>query len=177
MGKELRLRYFDYVNHPYEKIRDLLADDALSVFQSATKTAADDARSLASELHLNIAGIDLGTDIVISVSNIQQREADGKTLPSTRLTLNWEAAKAPKLFPVMDGELAVYPLTATKTQIDFTGAYEPPLGALGKAINSVVGHRIAEICVHRFVSDLATHFNNVLNSDSDKVDPSKSSFA
>ena len=49
----------------------------------------------------------------------------------------------------------VYPLTATETQLDFLGFYEPPLGALGKAMNAIGGHRIADVTVHRFVSDVA----------------------
>lgn len=61
----------------------------------------------------------------------------------------------PSLFPFMKAELSIYPLTATETQLDFLGVYEPPLGALGKALNAIVGHRIAEASVHRFVSDVA----------------------
>jgi hypothetical protein len=44
-----------------------------------------------------------------------------------------------------------YPLTATETQLDFWGIYEPPLGAVGKAMNAIIGHRIAEASVHRFI--------------------------
>jgi hypothetical protein len=62
----------------------------------------------------------------------------------------------------MNGELSIYPLTATETQLDFVGLYEPPLGALGKAVNAIVGHRIAEVSVHRFVNDVAEHLRQVL---------------
>ena len=68
----------------------------------------------------------------------------------------------PRLFPFMKAELAIYPLTSTETQLDFSGAYEPPLGALGKAMNAVAGHRLAEASVHRFVNDVAGYLRTTL---------------
>ena len=53
----------------------------------------------------------------------------------------------------MTAVLAVYPLTATETQLDFSGQYDPPLGAVGDAVDALVGHRIAEASVHRFVTE------------------------
>jgi hypothetical protein len=63
----------------------------------------------------------------------------------------------------MRAELDIYPLTATETQLDFFGLYEAPLGAMGKALNAMVGHRIAEVAVHRFVSDVAGYLRETLN--------------
>jgi len=68
----------------------------------------------------------------------------------------------PRLFPLVKANLSIYPLTATETQLDFKGLYEPPLGPLGKALNAMVGHRIAEVSVHRFVSDVARYLRKTL---------------
>jgi hypothetical protein len=84
------------------------------------------------------------------------------TAPVTRLQLEWQAAKMPNLFPLMKAELSIYPLTASETQLDFLGLYEPPFGAVGKAMNAIVGHRIAEVSVHRFVSDVTAYLRQVL---------------
>jgi hypothetical protein len=62
----------------------------------------------------------------------------------------------------MRAELSVYPLTATETQLDFAGRYEPPLGALGSAMDAMVGHRIAEASVHRFLQDVAAYLRREL---------------
>jgi len=51
MSKGFEIRCYDYVNHPYEKVRDALKREALDVFQRATKTAASRAQSVAAELH------------------------------------------------------------------------------------------------------------------------------
>jgi hypothetical protein len=157
IDKGREIRSYDYVNHPYERVRDVLKQDTLSVFQSATKAAASRAQSVAAELHLDFGGIGVKTDINISVNRIEERLVDLAAIPITRLQLEWEAATAPRLFPFMKGELSVYPLTSTETQLDFFGVYEPPFGAVGKTMNAIVGHRIAEASVHRFVNDVAAY--------------------
>lgn len=162
MNRGQKIRSYDYVNHPFEKVRDALSAHPLSVFQAATKTAAARANSLAAELRIDLAGITLGADISISVKDTVHLPAEGTVGPSTVVYLEWEATNRPNLFPFMKAELAVYPLTATETQLDFSGVYAPPLGVLGMAANAVVGHRIAESSVHRFVSDIAQHLRTSL---------------
>jgi hypothetical protein len=163
MSKRREIRCYDYVNHPYERVRDALRQDALTVFQAATKAAASRAQSVAAELHVDIGGIGVKTDIRISVKKVEEKVLDAMSTPTTRLLLEWEAATLPRLFPLMEGELFIYPLTATETQLDFSGHYEPPFGAVGKAMNAIVGHRVAEVSVHRFVTDVAGYLRQTLS--------------
>jgi hypothetical protein len=162
MAKGREIRFYDYVNHPYERVRDVLKQDALRVFQSATKAAASRARSVAAELHVDVGGVGFKADVSISVKSVDENLRDAIPAPATRLRLEWEAASMPRLFPLMKAELSIYPLTATETQLDFSGVYEPPLGVVGKAMNAVVGHRIAEASVHRFVNDVAEYLRRTL---------------
>jgi hypothetical protein len=159
--KRREIRFYDYVNHPYERVRDALRHDALAVFQLATKSAVSRAQSVATELHVDVGGIGIKAEIKVSVKNIEEK-VDTIPSPSASLLLEWEATTLPSLFPVMKAELAIYPLTATETQLDFSGTYEPPFGALGKAMNAVVGYRIAEASVHRFVSDVAEYLRQTI---------------
>jgi hypothetical protein len=161
MSKGREIRCYDYVNHPYAQVRDALKKDALSVFQSATKAAASRAQSVAAELHVEAGGIGIKTDISISVKNVEEK-VDAVSSPVTRLLLEWEATTMPRLFPLMKGELAIYPLTPTETQLDFSGVYEPPLGTVGKVLNAVAGYRIAEVSVHRFINDVAGYLRQAL---------------
>jgi hypothetical protein len=157
-----KIRCYDYVNHPYERVCNALKQNALTVFQSATKTAATRAQSVAAELRVDFAGIGVKTDIKIVVKSVDERAGRSASTPTTRLTLEWEAAKMRRLFPLMKGELFVYPLTATETQLDFSGVYKPPFGSVGKTVNAIVGHRIAEASVHRFVSDVAGYLRQAI---------------
>ena len=162
MSKSCEIRSYDYVNHPYARVRDALSKDAIGVFQSATKAAASRARSIAAELRVDIGGVAVEAEIKIEVTSIVEEASDTLSVPVTRLRLEWEAAKMPRLFPLMKAELSIYPLTATETQLDFSGLYEPPLGALGKAMNAIAGHRIAEASVHRFITDVAEYLRKTI---------------
>ena len=162
MTKGREIHCYDYVNHPYEQVRAALSKNAPAVFQSATKSAASRAQSIASELRVDIGGIGIEADIRVSVKNIEVKDRKVISRPSTRLQLEWEAAGMPRLFPIMKADLSIYPITATETQLDFSGLYEPPLGPLGKAVNAIIGHRIAEASVHRFVNDVAGYLRKTL---------------
>jgi hypothetical protein len=151
------IRCYDYVNHPYATVRDQLTKDAPALFQAATKAAATRADSVASELHAGIGGIGMEADVRISVKNIEEKISEAMSVPVTKLQVEWEAATMPHLFPLMKADISIYPLTRTETQLEFLGLYEPPLGALGKVVNAMIGYRIAEASVHRFVSDVAHH--------------------
>jgi hypothetical protein len=162
MSDGCEIRSFDYVNHPYELVRDALRQDALAIFQAATKGAVSRARSVAAELRVSIGGLEIGTDISISVTSIEERARELYGSPTTSLQLEWEAAKSPRLFPFMKAEFSIYPLTATETQLELSGLYKPPLGVLGSAINTIFAHRIAEVSVHRFVADVAAYLRTTL---------------
>jgi hypothetical protein len=151
MSKGRKIRCYDYVNHPYERVRDALSQNALAIFQAATKAAASRAQSIAAELHVDVGGIGVKTDIRISVKKVEEKILDAMSTPGTRILLEWEAATLPRLFPLMEAELSIYPLTATETQLDFLGHYEPPFGAVGKAMNAIVGHRMRRC---RFIASL-----------------------
>lgn len=157
------IRVYDYVNHPYEEVRSALCSNASEVFRNATKVAALRAKSVASELHVNIAGIEIGTDISISVKATKDRPKQVMSPAKTYLELEWEASKMPHLFPFMKAELVFYPLTSTETQLDLQGNYQPPLGLLGRALDAVVGHRIAEASVHQFIKDVSVYLRTELS--------------
>ena len=161
--KPREIRCYDYVNHPYERVAVALRKGSLTIFQSATKSAVARARSVASELHVDVGGIGVKAEVNISVKSVEEKSEDSLPSPVTRLLLEWEGATMPSLFPIMKAELSVYPLTVTETQLDFLGVYEPPFGAVGKAMNAVIGHRIAEVSVHRFVSDVAAYLRQALS--------------
>ena len=164
MQKPHEMRYFDYVNAAYERVRDALERDALAICRAATKTSAARAASLAAELRINVGGLEVGTDVAIVVTGMTERPAAPTSPRTAVLGLEWKAAALPRLFPFMRAELAIYPLAPTETQLDFHGWYEPPLGAVGGALDALVGHRIADAAVHRFVSDVAAYLRATLSA-------------
>lgn len=146
------IRAFDYVNRPYEPVRDAIKNDALNIFRRATKLAEDRSEALVASLSVEIAGVQLAKDIAIVIGEPRE-ESPGRSALSrvTRVAVEWQAADSPRLFPEMVAELSVYPLSFTETQVELIGRYEPPLGLFGSAVDALVGKRVAEASVHRFV--------------------------
>jgi hypothetical protein len=156
------IRSYDYVNHPYARVREALVADPVRVFSAATRAAAGRAEALAAELRLTIGGLNVAAEIVIAVGEIEELATGPLGGPLTRIPVSWEAAKNPALFPLMNGLLTIYPLTATETQLDFLGRYDPPLGIVGSAVDALAGHRVAEASVHRFIGDVARYLRDAL---------------
>jgi len=163
------IRSFDYVNHPYAAVREKLSADPGAVFRSATRAAVARARSVAAQLHVSIGGVDVATDIAVSTRDITEATDGPSGGQVTRIPIYWEAADHPRLFPFMNAVLSVYPLTATETQLDLEGTYEPPLGLVGKAVDQLVLHRLADASVHRFVTDVARYLREELASSGTKA--------
>jgi hypothetical protein len=152
------LRTYEYVNRPYAAVRDALKADPAGIFSKATHNAAGRASSLAANLRVELGALEVGTDVSIEVESVEERpDGPGGRTPTTCVKLHWRAAHSPGIFPSMHAELFVYALSKDETQLDLHGLYTPPLGAVGSAIDSLVGHRIAEASVHRFVADVAKH--------------------
>jgi len=153
---ELReARCYEYVTVPYERVRELLRSDAVTIFSRATASAADRARELVATLRLNVGPLEVGVDIRLQITAISdERSATGE--PRTRLDFTWQAAQDPGLFPTMEATLSAYPLSAGETQLDLQGRYRPPLGPVGTALDVAVGHRIAEATLLRLLRDVRT---------------------
>jgi hypothetical protein len=164
MAKSRQLRVFDYVNQPYARVRDRLTKDPVAAFTRATKSAEERAESVAAQLQVAVGSVRVAADIQIRIRGIEETPASGRTGPVTHVRFEWEAAESPHLFPLMRAELMVYPLTATETQLEFSGDYEPPLKLFGTVVDALVGRRIAEASVHRFVSEVNSYLKAVLAS-------------
>jgi hypothetical protein len=153
MSASHRLRFYGYVDRPYEAVRSLLRSSAQEVLQRATNTASERARGIVARLHVDAAGMDVGVDIRVEVERRPEDAGVAGLPPVTHLALSWKSAKEEGLFPSMSADLALSPMTSAETRIEFDGTYHPPLAAFGKAFDAVMGHRIAEASVHRFVND------------------------
>jgi hypothetical protein len=79
-----------------------------------------------------------------------RRYGDDTTIP-----IVWEATGARLLFPRMEGDLILSVIEPGLTHLAFRGSYRPPMGALGRAIDRTMLHRVAEASVRSFVERIA----------------------
>ncbi|MBL8743511.1 MAG: hypothetical protein JNK04_20515 [Myxococcales bacterium] len=154
MSATKELRCFDYVNRPFIEVRDTLRENPNDIFRRATNGAAGRAESLVATLHVDVAGLELGKDVEIVVKKVWER-TEPSLGPMIVFQLEWHAAAGSSFFPSMKADLSVYRLGKDETQLELAGTYEPPLGTIGKVLDALVMHRVAEASVHRFVGDVA----------------------
>ena len=73
----------------------------------------------------------------------------------TVISLRWQATRATRYFPVMEGDLKAQPGNDDTTLLVLEGRYRPPLGLLGLIFDQILGRRIASTTAARFVERIA----------------------
>ena len=68
--------------------------------------------------------------------------------------IRWEATGAPHLFPTLDAHLEITPLGTNATRIGLSGHYDAPLGAIGRTIDDLFLHALAEDTLRQFLQRL-----------------------
>lgn len=80
---------------------------------------------------------------------------------SLEVPITWRATGPGELFPILDGKLTVQPLGSHSSTLWFGGTYQPPLGALGREIDGVVMHNVAEATIKDFVKSAAARLSEL----------------
>lgn len=156
MSKRKELRCFEYVNRPYPQVAEAVSAHARTIFERATRSAADRADDVGVELRVRVGAVEVAAELELEISEVAGERSPANQ-PATRIDLRWRSKRRPKLFPEMTGSLLVYALSEHETQLDFSGSYDPPLGLLGDAIDAIALHRLAEESVQRFVASVGAY--------------------
>ena len=154
MTEPRTLRFYGYVDRSYERVSDLLRAQPLGLITRATSSAAKRAQELAVVLRVGVGAIEVGVDVKATVKRIRVEESVAGLPPVTCVEIGWEAARAPALFPIMRADLSAWPTLSNETQIEIEGEYQPPFRGLGKTLDAVLLHRVAQASVHRFLEDV-----------------------
>ena len=164
MTTPTQVRTFQYVNRSYDRVRATLHQKEGALFQAATRAATSRTDSLASTLKVAIQGFELGVDVHLEVFDVYDRKPTPPQGPVTAVRLKWKAARAASAFPQMEATLSAWPLSADETQLELDGQYLPPLGAVGKALDSLLLHRIAEAAMLGFLEDVVEQLRKDLRT-------------
>jgi hypothetical protein len=70
------------------------------------------------------------------------------------LPLTWEPVGLEGLLPRLDTDLELGSLGGDRTQLAISARYRPPLGAVGRAVDWVLLHRVAEATLKDFLDRL-----------------------
>ena len=71
--------------------------------------------------------------------------------------MRWEAiGPGGALFPALDADIKLTPAGEDATMLAVSGAYRPPLGALGAGLDRAIMHRVAEATIRIFTNHIGT---------------------
>ena len=91
----------------------------------------------------------LGLSKEVRVQARELTERDG----SAGLAVRWEVTGPGRgLFPVLDADIRLVPTGDQATLLTLAGAYRPPLGAVGEALDRAILHRVAAATIRNFLS-------------------------
>lgn len=157
---------YEYVDLSFDDVVRVLAEDPSAVLQEATDAAAEHARAVHRDLVVDLAGFEVGREVVIEVDEFQPAE-----LRRATVELRWHASTASAMFPSLRAILEVCALSfrPPRTQISLVVTYRPPLGPLGAAGDLVWGHRVAESAVHRFLHDVVSRVEELVAAQDQPV--------
>jgi hypothetical protein len=85
----------------------------------------------------------------------------------TSLLLTWEPVGLEGLLPCLDATIEVGPLGEDRTQLAISARYRPPLGVVGRAMDRVLLHRVAEATVKDFLDRLGRAITDQATTDAD----------
>lgn len=73
----------------------------------------------------------------------------------TRVPVTWRATERERLFPQLEADIEVAALGPSRTQLSIDARYRPPLALVGRALDRVLLHRVAEATMRDFVDRIA----------------------
>lgn len=144
------VRYYVELARPFEEVEGRLVDAPERWIPGLLREAEQRGGRLLAEV-----GFPLGADRRLA-KEVEITLGPPYRIPSkTLLPLSWQATGAQYLFPSMEADLEVAVLGPRRTQVSISARYKPPLGAVGRALDRTMLHRVAEATVKDFVDRVA----------------------
>jgi hypothetical protein len=142
------IRYYIELSLPVAKVEQALVSSPagwLSVMAGEAQARGD---GLLGEVGVGPLGVKLHRQVRIRLGEPIQ-------FPSmSSLPLTWEPVGLEGVLPQLDANLELGSLGGDRTQLAISARYRPPLGVVGRAVDRVLLHRVAEATVKDFLDRL-----------------------
>lgn len=109
----------------------------------------------------HVAGVDMAKRVRVSIGVAAQNDT------RTVLPLTWRAESGTMLFPRFSGTLEWQPLDRHRGQVTLVGAYDPPLGWVGGAIDATFLRHVSHATAQRLVDAVADELEDLATAGED----------
>jgi hypothetical protein len=136
-------RYFTYVEYSFEEVSRLLQQPSSRWLSGLDGDGGD---QLLARVGVRLARIRI-------YKHVRLRPGPARLVWPTKVVvpLAWHTSGGPPLFPEMEGELQAEPFGSQRTQLTLSAMYQPPLGALGEALDRTVLYRLGDATMYDFM--------------------------
>jgi hypothetical protein len=144
------LQDFSVVDRPFEEVGLCFGDgaDHAALLSAALKGACAEGAILGAKVGPQGWPTVLSKTVRIR-SGPLRHHGDSLILPFC-----WSASDGASLFPRLDADLEMGRFGPSQTQLVIRGRYEPPGGAIGRGIDRVLLHRLAESTLRAFLAGI-----------------------
>jgi hypothetical protein len=141
------LRYYVELDLPTEQAKAALLDAPSSWLPTLADGAAERAEPLLAQVGVGPGGVHVAKRVTVRLGQPVQ-------FPSRlSLPMTWEPGG--RLLPRLDADLELGTLGADRAQLALNGRYDPPLGTVGRTVDRLVLHRVAEATIKDFLDRVA----------------------
>jgi hypothetical protein len=142
------LRYFVELDLPAAQAEAALLDSPSAWLPALADGAIERAEALLAEVGVGQGSLRVAKRVTVRLGRPVR-------FPSKlALPMSWEPRGW--LLPRLDGELELGTLGKNRTQLALSGNYEPPLGTVGRTVDRLALHRVAEATIKDFLDRVAT---------------------
>ncbi len=141
---------FIVIERPYPDVWRAVASDPSGILGGSTADASEQVVSLRARVGPARTPDRLQRTVELAVGAV--RHSGDATL----VGFSWESdGVLGGLFPHFDGDLEVAPFGPDATELSVRGRYDPPGGSVGRNLDRMMLHRLAESTVRAFLGGLA----------------------
>jgi hypothetical protein len=140
------VRYFLELDDPFDRVEAALLADPSTWVPGMARAAGELGERLLTEVGFAVDE-DRRMDKEVEISFGEPY----RSASATRLPMTWKATGAQRLFPLLEADLEVAGLGATRTQLSISARYRPPMGPLGRVLDRALLHRVAEAALKDFL--------------------------
>ena len=142
------VRYFVVLPLPAAQVERALLDHPPGWLAEMAGAAQQRGDELLTEVGVGPLGPRLGRRVAIELG------APVRVPSMTSLTLTWGPIGLEGLLPRLDADIELGSLGEDRTQLAISARYRPPLGGVGRAVDRVLLHRVAEATLKDFLDRL-----------------------
>lgn len=151
MRRNHYIHLYSATRRPFVDVAAVLRDRTVPALATRRDVAIPTFHEGDAALELDVAGVHVGKQAHIEVGDYA--DVPGP-IPLGRLQIRWVPADGSALVPEIHSALEIEAIDETRTMVSLLAWYDPPFGRLGRLVDRVAMHRVADGVMRHYFDEL-----------------------